>query len=642
MTASEIAFLAFGLLLGATGGAAAAVASRGRSRPPREIRVTVAPAPAARRPATLATYLAPLDVPPARGGPADPAELGADRDPGLRSARESARRSGEAGLSAASSGNGRGTSWTAAAAEELPEPAPAIRTSVRTGLPGRRSSASRPPATVGWRAIPIDAGRDPLLAELLGSPGSPSTPPARVPTAGAGPTRRSEGEPAGVPASGRGSLASAWSLASAPALDADPGPSARADGDPAAAEPDRLPGGGSSDASAALDPCSGPRLLARERCEVAARARAEAADAAERLRAARRAYDDAAARAEAAAGRADPRAVRAAKEAAQDAFRVARASARSRAEAEAAARAWLDEINRINREASAAGREAARLAQTLAELGPEMERLATEADAARILAESAEEACLAARQALAECEETAAALERAAHAPSGPTPAGTPGPAGPAPAAGGPEPPPAPILAFEDDTAALTVERDREAAILRLLRGDHAVLERLVVRLAGPDEDEARRWRLLLADLVDAVIARAIEANALDFPEDDPFWGRFTAAECRDIAAALAALGYRFDGLGGFADGRVPSQRDLSLAVGYAGLDPMRIRTWPTEAELSDLFARVTIAADEFLTREAGGLTLSELVELLGQRADELADLWNAWGRVRPLLIELV
>ncbi|HWP63846.1 MAG TPA: hypothetical protein VNO86_10275, partial [Candidatus Binatia bacterium] len=150
------------------------------------------------------------------------------------------------------------------------------------------------------------------------------------------------------------------------------------------------------------------------------------------------------------------------------------------------------------------------------------------------------------------------------------------------------------------------------------------------------------RWRLLLADLVDAVIARAIEATALDFPEDDPFWGRFTPAECRDIAAALAALGYRFDGLGGFADGRVPSQRDLSLAVGCAGLDPMRIRTWPSEAELPDLFARVTIAADEFLTREAGGLTLSELVELLGQRADELADLWNAWGRVRPLLIELV
>lgn len=647
MTASEIAFLAFGLLLGATGGAAAAVASRGRSRPPREIRVTVAPAPATRRPATLATYLAPLDIPPARGGPADPAELGADRDPEFRSARESARQSGEAGLPAASGGNGRGTRGAAAAAEEIPEPAPTIRTSVRTDLQGSRSPMSRrpmsrPPTTVGWRAIPVEAGRDPLLAELLGSPGRPSTPPAMVATVGARPTPRSEGEPAGVPAGGRGSLAPARSLASAPARDADPGPSARADGDPApAAEPDRLRDSASSDARA-LDPCSGPRLLARERCEVAARARAEAADVAERLRAARRAYDDAAARAEAAAGRADPRAVRAAKEAAQDAFRVARASARSRAEAEAAARAWLDEINRINREAAAASREAARLAQTLAELGPEMERLATEADAARILAESAEEACLAARQALAECEETAAALDRAARPASEPTPQGAPGPAGPAPAAGAPEPPPTPILAFEDDTAALAVERGREAAILRLLRGDHAVLERLVARLAGPDDDEARRWRLLLADLVDAVIARAIEATALDFPEDDPFWGRFTPAECRDIAAALAALGYRFDGLGGFADGRVPSQRDLSLAVGYAGLDPMRIRTWPSEAELPDLFARVTIAADEFLTREAGGLTLSELVELLGQRADELADLWNAWGRVRPLLIELV
>ena len=38
--------------------------------------------------------------------------------------------------------------------------------------------------------------------------------------------------------------------------------------------------------------------------------------------------------------------------------------------------------------------------------------------------------------------------------------------------------------------------------------------------------------------------------------------------------------------------------------------------------------------------RAAEGLTLGELLSLLGRRADALIDLWNAWGRVRPLLLE--
>jgi hypothetical protein len=27
------------------------------------------------------------------------------------------------------------------------------------------------------------------------------------------------------------------------------------------------------------------------------------------------------------------------------------------------------------------------------------------------------------------------------------------------------------------------------------------------------------------------------------------------------------------------------------------------------------------------------------MVELLGRRAEDLSELWNAWGRVRPLLL---
>ena len=149
-----------------------------------------------------------------------------------------------------------------------------------------------------------------------------------------------------------------------------------------------------------------------------------------------------------------------------------------------------------------------------------------------------------------------------------------------------------------------------------------------------------RRWRRALTDLVDGIVARAIEASSLDFPTDHPFWGAFTREQCREITTALASLGFRYDGLGEFVDDRVPAQRDLSLATGYAGLDPMRVRHWPSETDMPELFRDVNVAAFEYLVDAAEGLTLGELLSLLGRRADALIDLWNAWGRVRPLLLE--
>jgi hypothetical protein len=186
---------------------------------------------------------------------------------------------------------------------------------------------------------------------------------------------------------------------------------------------------------------------------------------------------------------------------------------------------------------------------------------------------------------------------------------------------------------------ALLERAERDPAILRMLQGDRGALVEVVEGLAGPSPDETRRWRDVLTSLVDEILARAIEASALNFPDEHLFWGPFTRAQNRDIVAALASLGYRFDGLGGWVDDRIPGQRDLSLAVGYAGLDPMRTRHWPNETEMADLFEEVSVAADEFLVAAAGDLTLGELVTLLGTRADGLADLWNDWGRVRPLLL---
>jgi hypothetical protein len=428
------------------------------------------------------------------------------------------------------------------------------------------------------------------------------------------------------------------------------------------------------------DPCAGQRRWADERCTLAYRARQQAEAAHGALGAAQRAYDEHQAAADKAATIADPRTMREAKEAAQQSFRRDRAAASVKDGVEAAARDWLTEINRINRAAREAAASVVREREAAAAMTRTIERLTLESDAARRAAESSEAACRAARDSVAECQEAAARAQDAAKAaaaatppatrpapaakaPTGPpaakAPAGPAAPvAGPAPARPAPVPAgaaaaPVPRTAPRGATAPKKAERpkptelaaafgrtgDAAPAILRLVRGDRATLNRLVAQLAGDDAEERRRWQVELADLVDAILGRSIEAAALTFPLEHPFWGGFSRAQNRDITAALASLGFRFDGLGGWAEERVPSQRDLSLAVGYAGLDPMRVRPWPSEAEIGELFREVAVAADEYLAEAAGGLTLGELVSMLGRRADALTEVWNDWARLRPLLL---
>ena len=76
---------------------------------------------------------------------------------------------------------------------------------------------------------------------------------------------------------------------------------------------------------------------------------------------------------------------------------------------EDAARDWLTEINRINTEAREAPTTATREHAAAARSERTLERLGLEADAARIGAENADAACLAARVAVAECDERASA-----------------------------------------------------------------------------------------------------------------------------------------------------------------------------------------------------------------------------------------
>ena len=65
----------------------------------------------------------------------------------------------------------------------------------------------------------------------------------------------------------------------------------------------------------------------------------------------------------------------------------------------------MNQINRINTDAREATATAAREHAAAAEIGRTLERLGLEADAARIGAENADAACLAARVAVAECDE---------------------------------------------------------------------------------------------------------------------------------------------------------------------------------------------------------------------------------------------
>ena len=586
MTASEFAFLALGLLLGVATGAALIEVIRARPTGGPEVRVVVERDSVPRRATTLAGS-AFVEAEPARGGPADRRAFERDVADGGRP---------RVGL-------------TSPAGLTTPPPLLSLGP-----LPARAISIAREP--------------DPQLSAIRSV-----APPSAVAVADRpGVGRGDSAGDAGRPRAARGDADSPASSDGEP-----PRPAAG----PVAAEP-----AGDDEPSGLAGPCADLRHVAEERCAVATRSRAQATAAADALRAAQREYDDHHDRAERADELADPRAVRAAKDQAQRRFRRERDGATGRDAVEAAARTWLAEINRINNQAREAAAAATSARAGANQLVVTIERLTVEADAARIKAESADEACVLARQAAADCEE-AEQRERAARPPFAPAGDETPESAGAGSAAAAPGP-------GDDERVRLGLGGRRsdedgdvggrlataEAPLLQILRGDRPVMAAVAAAMGGDDVAERRRWQLALANLADAIIARAIEASALEFPADDPFWGPFTRDQCRDIVGALASLGFRFDGLGGFVDERVPSQRDLSLAVGFAGLDPMRIRHWPNEQEMTGLFDRVSVAADEYLADAAGGLTLGELVSLLGRRADGLTEVWNAWGRLRPLLLE--
>jgi hypothetical protein len=621
VTASEFAFLAMGLILGIAAGAALIEVVRARPTAHREVRVTMtADAIPRRRAATLANDAfteARIASEPARGGPADRRDLHAEdvdesteprtpvHVPRPGTIVEPAfRLTGPLPSAPVMAGDGRGPAGslsmaTAATAMPVSSGVDPMLTALRASAAASAEAAMRSSAaptigdTAAGTAAAGTAAATAIAEEERPSPVAPDAPDAKPARARSEQSRSKTG-------SSRTSKAST-SAPSAPT------------GSPA------LPGAPGGDDGG---PCAEPRRIADERCELAGRARAQATEAEGAHRAAQREYDDHETVAAEAAAEADPRAVRQRKDEAQARFREGRAVATTNQEVDAAARAWLLEINEINSRAARAATTLAKAHSGAQEFAVRLERTAVAADAARISAEAAEATCVAARQAVAYCEEQAS-LGTVGILPQMPPPSSDDGETG-----------------SKSDALAAAMRSGASPRIVRLLRGDRAAMQELVAAIAGDSADDRRHWQSALSDLVDAILADSIASSALEFPLEHAFWGPFTRAQSRDIAGALASLGYRFDGLGGWADDRVPSQRDLSLALGYAGLDPMRMRHWPSEEEMETLFSEVQVAAAEHLAAAAGDLTLGELVSMLGRRADGLTEVWNSWGRIRPLMLD--
>jgi hypothetical protein len=145
--------------------------------------------------------------------------------------------------------------------------------------------------------------------------------------------------------------------------------------------------------------------------------------------------------------------------------------------------------------------------------------------------------------------------------------------------------------------------------------------------------------RAQLQELVDAIGSAAGSAGYLLFDEGHPFWAHLSVEEARDVTAALARLGFRFEPAEGWHAGRAPMPADLAVALAYAGLDARRVRGLPSAEELRALPASIGVDARAFLAAGAPDLAMDQLVALLGPRAARLGPLWDVWGLARPVLL---
>ncbi|HKZ91334.1 MAG TPA: hypothetical protein VJZ50_04285 [Candidatus Limnocylindrales bacterium] len=314
---------------------------------------------------------------------------------------------------------------------------------------------------------------------------------------------------------------------------------------------------------------------------------------------------------------ADPRLRAAEKATAREDYLQARQLADSDAERTEATADWARSIDRINRTGRLAARAVARGGAQVSHLEEALRGAERAEQTARFRAEAAEAACLDARVRLAACEERLTAGER----PGQPTVF-------------------QPHAATGGHALGLSEAPFGEPLVIEsMVEGDRVALERAAVAIAEHCDLSPAEAQLQLQELVDAILSGASAEGFLAFDHQQPLWAHLTFEEARLVVAALARLGFQFEPAEGWHAGRAPMPADLSVALGYAGLDARHMRDLPSAEELRALPQSIGVDARAFLAARAPDLTVDHMVRLLDRRAAQLEPLWDAWGQIRPILL---
>jgi hypothetical protein len=174
--------------------------------------------------------------------------------------------------------------------------------------------------------------------------------------------------------------------------------------------------------------------------------------------------------------------------------------------------------------------------------------------------------------------------------------------------------------------------------VRRLLEGDEPTHHAIANELAEMSGQLPARYLLLLDTFVDALGSAALDAGSLVVDATHPLWSQFSPEGPALVIRGLRDLGFQLDLHDGWYGGRAPATSDLASAMGFAGYDVRALRGLPSAAELRELPLSVQVATHDHLRRMAPDLTLDQMALALGPRGNRLGDLWDEWGRVRPLL----
>jgi hypothetical protein len=333
---------------------------------------------------------------------------------------------------------------------------------------------------------------------------------------------------------------------------------------------------------------------------------------------------------------ADPTRIADAKVQAQATYRSMIAGSRDTMVERRATVEWMTTIDRINRDARRAGQQLARHEREVQRLTGDVARAERLADAARIALESAVAACAEARQALA-------AIDGSGDTLLGSSVERTERRSGTASFDGTFAAPPAPRLVPHRATTVGAGNDEqgihRPVLVERMAEGNRAALETAASEVSHVTGQPASHYILLLHELMEALAKVAVERNCLAFDEHHPFWSQFDSSERLAIVASLADLGFRLDPGEGWDYGRMPTVNDLVMALAYAGRDPRMLRVMPTPDDMRGLPASVHVVTLDLLARHAADLTLAQVLEVLGPRAEGFGVLWDDWGRIRPVLL---